>query len=262
VVTGIERFREHFRGFGQAYVLIGGAACDAWMTRSGLPFRKTKDLDIVLVIEAVTPTFVARFREFVEAGDYEVRQRQATGAREFHRFVKPKASGYPFMLELFSRAPEGIDLFAGQEIVPVPLEEAVASLSAILMEKGYYELVMDNRYDADGLSLVGVGGLVPLKARAWLDLRNRKDGGKGVDENDIKKHRNDVFRLALTLAGDGGPEVASDIRRDLLEFLAAFPDGSEEWTAVLQALNGTLRAASLPSPADFREAIATFFRLG
>ena len=136
MVIGMDRFREHFRGFENAYVLIGGAACDAWMSRSGLPFRKTKDLDIVLVIEAIDPAFVARFKEFVAAGRYQVRQRQETGRREFYRFQKPAEEGYPSMLELFSRAPADLDLGPDQQVVPVPVEASVASLSAILMDEG------------------------------------------------------------------------------------------------------------------------------
>ncbi len=58
MVVGLDRFRQHFHGMEASYVLIGGAACDAWMARSGLPFRATRDLDIVLVVEAIKPEFV------------------------------------------------------------------------------------------------------------------------------------------------------------------------------------------------------------
>ena len=70
MVVGLERFRDHFRGLEGSYVLIGGTACDAWMARSGLKFRATRDLDIVLVIEALEPDFVARFKKFVSTGRY------------------------------------------------------------------------------------------------------------------------------------------------------------------------------------------------
>jgi hypothetical protein len=255
----MDRFREHFRGFETAYVLIGGAACDAWMSRSGLPFRKTKDLDIVLVIEAIEPAFVARFKEFVAAGHYQVRQRQEAGRREFFRFLKPAEDGYPSMLELFSRAPADLDLGPDQQVAPVAVEASVASLSAILMDEGYYELVLAKRYDSDGIPMVGADGLIPLKARAWLDLSRRKADGESIDENDIKKHRNDVFRLALTLTGELGPEMASGIRADLQAFLAAFPITSSEWPGILHALQGTVR--NPPSPGDLLEAIQSRFRL-
>jgi hypothetical protein len=230
------------------------------MSRSDLPFRKTKDLDIVLVIEAIDPAFVARFKEFVAAGRYQVRQRQETGRREFYRFQKPAEEGYPSMLELFSRAPADLDLGPDQQVAPVAVEASVASLSAILMDEGYYELVLSCRYDADGIPMVGADGLIPLKARAWLDLSRRKAASEAIDENDIKKHRNDVFRLALTLTGEAGPEVAEGILADLEAFVAAFPAASPEWPGIAQALQGTVRTP--PAPSALLEAIRTRFRLG
>lgn len=262
MVVGLQRFREHFRGYESAFVLIGGAACDAWMSTNALTFRKTKDLDIVLVVEAVDLRFVERFRDFAEAGDYEERVRQQTGKREYFRFVKPKTSDYPFMLELFSRAPAGLELALGQNIVPVAVDASFVSLSAILMEEGYYELVVATRYEADGVPMVGVDGLIPLKARAWQDLKTRSDAGEKIDENDIKKHRNDVFRLALTLTGDGGRDLAENIRADLERFLAAFPDDSEDWPSIENAVQATMGAGTRLSLAELRQAITGYFRLG
>ena len=47
MVAGMDIFREHFRGFADRYILIGGAACEIAMNEAGLGFRATKDLDIV-----------------------------------------------------------------------------------------------------------------------------------------------------------------------------------------------------------------------
>ncbi len=58
MVKGLELFREHFREYTDRYVLIGGAACDLAMGEAGLDFRATKDLDIVLCVEALDKTFV------------------------------------------------------------------------------------------------------------------------------------------------------------------------------------------------------------
>jgi hypothetical protein len=102
MVKGLEVFREHFRNFADHYVLIGGAACDIAMTGAGLPFRATKDLDIVLYVEALDAAFVRAFWEFVRMGGYEV-QEKSTGEKQFYRFQKPANADNPFMLELFSR---------------------------------------------------------------------------------------------------------------------------------------------------------------
>lgn len=45
MVKGLARFREHFRDRTDAFVVIGGVACDEWLGAQGLPFRPTKDID-------------------------------------------------------------------------------------------------------------------------------------------------------------------------------------------------------------------------
>ncbi len=135
-----------------------------------------------------------------------------------------------------------------------------ASLSAILMDEGYYGLVLQTRYVDDGIPMVAVEGLIPLKAKAWLDLQARRGAGQHVDEDDIKKHRNDVFRLALTLTGEP-VEIAQAIRTDLAAFLAAFPDGTADWPSIASALQATMGAKTRLSLPDLRQAIAVYFRL-
>lgn len=52
MVSGIEKFKEFFSEYKEQYVLIGGAACDIVMEESAGEFRATKDLDLVLIVEA------------------------------------------------------------------------------------------------------------------------------------------------------------------------------------------------------------------
>jgi predicted nucleotidyltransferase len=61
MVKGLEIFRERFRNYSDRYVLIGGTACDLAMREAGLEFRATKDLDIVLCVEALDTAFVEAF---------------------------------------------------------------------------------------------------------------------------------------------------------------------------------------------------------
>lgn len=61
MVKGLHIFRDKFRKYADQYALIGGTACDLAMTAAGLEFRATKDLDIVLCIEAVDAAFVDAF---------------------------------------------------------------------------------------------------------------------------------------------------------------------------------------------------------
>ena len=121
MVRGLDLFRARFKEFEGSLVLIGGAACDEWFGSVGLEFRGTKDLDIVLIIEVLSPAAIKALRAFVAEGGYEIRER-TEGVPVLYRFAKPKDESFPFMLEFFSRKPEGIQLGEGQGIIPVPAD--------------------------------------------------------------------------------------------------------------------------------------------
>lgn len=71
MVTGIDSFKEWFKGSEEQYAIIGGTACDILMTEEGLDFRATKDIDLVLIIEAVDANFGKKFWEYVKQAGYE-----------------------------------------------------------------------------------------------------------------------------------------------------------------------------------------------
>jgi hypothetical protein len=217
VVKGLDFFREHFREYTDRYVLIGGTACDLAMGEAGLDFRATKDLDIVLCVEALDKEFVEAFWAFVRNGNYQ-RQEKSTGKKQYYRFQTPDTEGYPFMLELFSRVPDALSLADDSHLTPIPTDEGVSSLSAILMSDDYYRFLHAGKKELDGLSFVGPEHLVPLKARAWLDLSERRSRGEIVDKKSIKKHKNDVFRLYQILSPDFDGDVPDSIKDDLREF--------------------------------------------
>lgn len=63
--------------------------------------------------------------------------------------------------------------------------------------------------------------ILPFKAKAWLDLTQRKQEGQAVDSKVIKKHRNDVFRLSVLLAPSRRVELPDSIMSDMEQFLIA-----------------------------------------
>ena len=71
MVTGIDSFKEWFKGGEEQYAIIGGTACDILMTEDGLDFRATKDIDLVRSIEAVDANFGKKFWEYVKQAGYE-----------------------------------------------------------------------------------------------------------------------------------------------------------------------------------------------
>ena len=136
MVNGIDIFREHFNHFKEQYTVIGGFACDLLMNDAGLDFRQTVDIDMVLIVEALTTDFAKAFWAFIEAGGYQARQR-SNGQPEFYRFVDPTNPAYPKMIELFSRPQSNVVLQPDTHLMPLHIDDEVSSLSAILLNDEY-----------------------------------------------------------------------------------------------------------------------------
>ena len=218
MVKGINQFKAHFEKFNDRYVLIGGAACYLAMEGAGLDFRVTKDLDIVLHMEALDAEFVEAFWGFIKKGGYKNRQK-STGKKLFYRFYEPEDSTFPWMLELFSRIPDALILHDDAHLAPIPVDAEASSLSAILLDDAYYHFIHESKIENDGFTVAPPECLLPLKARAWLDLTGMRDTGEKVAAKDIKKHKNDVFRIFQLIAPNTHVVLPDKIRNDLQRFL-------------------------------------------
>ncbi len=150
MVKGIDIFQEYFNEYTDQYVLIGGAACSVSFEEQDINFgRTTKDLDIVLIVEAQTKEFGERFWKFIKDGKYRIRAK-SNGEPQFYRFDKPE-------------------------------------------------------------------WIIPFKAKAWLDLREKKD----VDSSDIKKHRNDIIRIVSDMVLQKCI-LPDEVRKDMEKFIEQF----------------------------------------
>lgn len=129
MVRGLSGFKEWFVGYERNYAIIGGVACDMLMNAAGMDFRATRDIDMVLFIEAMNADFGARFWEYIKEGGYEHR-RKSTDTPQFYRFTNPVSPNYPYMIELFSRRTERILLPAEAVLTPLPIEDDISSLSS------------------------------------------------------------------------------------------------------------------------------------
>lgn len=219
MVRGLDSFRTWFRGYEDQYAIIGGTACDLLMSDGGLEFRATKDIDLVLIVEAVDSAFAARFWDYVLAAGYEHRKK-STGEPQFYRFTNPKTRDYPAMIELFARKPDTILLPEDAVLTPLPVDEEISSLSAILLNDDYYLFLKQGRVQLSGVTILDAPYLIPFKAKAWLDLSNRKTAGEHVDSKNIRKHKNDVFRLTeLLVPGQDQPlDLPETIINDMRQF--------------------------------------------
>lgn len=216
MVHGIEKFKTEFSQFAEQYVLIGGSACSLILEDLNSEFRATKDLDIVLVVEALKEDFVKAFCDFVEKGGYEHINRNKEN--QYYRFSKPKDDNFPAMLELFSRKPEYLNSIETR-LAPIHVNDDVISLSAILLDDDYYNLIATGSVKVDNISVLRIEYLLLFKMKAWLDLSERKSKGENVDSKDIKKHKNDVVRLAVNIDSNASVAISDRIKEDVTRFL-------------------------------------------
>ena len=220
MVSGVESFRKWFAEYTDQYTIIGGTACDLLMREDGLDFRATRDIDMVLIVESLTPEFGRRFWEYVKAAGYEHRNK-STGEPQFYRFSKPSSREYPYMIELFSGRVDAIELPEDAVLTPLPLDDEISSLSAILMDADYYQFLREGKIVLNDIPVLDAAHLIPFKAKAWLDLTERNRNGEHVDSKNIRKHKNDVFRLSILLTSDIRVILSAAIRSDLEKFFSA-----------------------------------------
>lgn len=113
----------------------------------------------------------------------------------------------------------------------------MSSLSAILLNQAYYEFLLGGRQQTAELSYISANRLIPFKAKAWLDLSERKKNGEQIDSRNIRKHRNDVLALSGLLTGDI-VELSESITADMALFLELL--AKEEIDFKQQNLKGDL----------------------
>lgn len=217
-------FRLHFEGYEDHYVLIGGTATMILLSEARLSSRATKDLDIVLSIEALTREFVNHFWKFVNEGGYECYKKK-NGAKCFYRFQKPTNESFPFMLELLTD--RSIDYEEMNQVVhPLVLDDEIISLSAILLNQDYYQFLMNNKIKINGIMVVNEIALIPLKICAFLDLTKKKSNGESIGSVTINKHKYDVYRLVQLLTPDPLNNLPTIIKDEVRLFCSEINDDS------------------------------------
>jgi hypothetical protein len=228
MVKGIDKFKEFFADYADNYIIIGGTACDIYEEKYAQVPRATKDIDIILVIEALSSEFVTKFWEFIRVANYDERNKGVSDGNiykhEYYRFKKPEDNQFPYQIELFSRSIELIPLPEDAHITPIPIDDDLSSLSAILMNDDYYNFTIEHSLVEDSMHLAKIESLICLKAKAVLDLNERKTTGERIDSRHIDKHRKDVFRLSAMLAEDNNFQIPASLKSDLTEFSLIIKD--------------------------------------
>ena len=217
MVIGIDKFKEYFKDFTGSYIIIGGTACDIILNDAGFTPRATKDIDMILIVEALKPEFVKQFWAFIKEANYE-RKEKSEDQGKYYRFLNPENKEFPKQVELFSRTPDIIDIEEESKLTPIPVDDDTSSLSAILLDDEYYKYTIKHSKVEDDLNIANTEALICLKAKAFLDMTEQKSQGKEVDSKNIRKHKTDVFRMATMLTSEDVFELPDSIKADMQSF--------------------------------------------
>ena len=88
-----------------------------------------------------------------------------------------------------------------------------------MLDNNYYNFLKEGRTIVNDITVLGAEYLIPFKMNAWLDLSNKKASGEHVDNKNIKKHKNDVFRLSELIDTDIKILVENIIYADIVKFV-------------------------------------------
>lgn len=218
MVRGLDIFKKYFADYPDQYVIIGGTACDIILGAAGLKPRATKDIDIILVVEALNGDFVKQFWQFIKDGKYE-RKEKSDDERQYFRFVKPENADFPHQIELFARNPDLIGLNVEAHLTPIPVDDDLSSLSAILLDDDYYKYMLEHSELEDGLRRANTEALICLKAKAYYEIKYRIANGGKEDGKHLKKHKADVFRLAVTMSEKPVYVLHERMKTDMQKFI-------------------------------------------
>lgn len=233
MVIGLDKFREYFAGEEDKYIIIGGTACDVNLRDTNTEPRDTVDIDIILIFENMTADFGRKFWKFIDDGGYHNRSRKRGEGKEpvpeLFRFMKPENHGYPQQLELLSVHPDILGEPNGFHLTPIPVGESIPSLSAIIMDKEYYDFTLSRRKVIDGLSVADFIALLCLKATAFVNLSlQKKEDPNSVQGHDIRKHRDDVFKLLSAIENTDTIMLPENIKTKVEAFTSQIEESCED----------------------------------
>lgn len=219
------------------------------MTGTEVRARATHGIDMIIVVERMTPQYGEQFWQFIREAGYRPEKSKAKEGEspkyEMYRFIDGK-TGYPEMIELLSRHPDALGEPKGLVIEPLPIDGELSSLSAIIMDDDYYQFTIEHSRLTDDIRHADSAALIALKARAYLNLLQDKQNGKHVNSKDIKKHRSDVLKNVVIMTEDEVPAPAS-IVECIKEFVMSIRN---DWAELANPL-----AKSLDQNSEFVDAL-------
>jgi PleD family two-component response regulator len=82
----------------------------------------------------------------------------------------------------------------------------------------------------DGIHRANNEALICLKAKAYLDISERIANGSKEDSKQLRKHKGDIFRLAVMLAENDVFELPGTIKKQMQTFADSIASGLPDKT--------------------------------
>lgn len=209
--VGLSHFENYFKDYRDHYVVVGGFATlmllDKQLEGHG---KATYDIDLVLLTNS-SVTMSRRIKSYIKEGDYTV-QKGEKDLFIYYRFFEPKVDEFAKEIELFAVNEQKFELDENQRIIPIDPEEGLYSLSAIMLDGEYFEMIKSNIDDSNQVPCTNTIATIKLKISAFYDLKKRGD-------DKWKKHRRDIIKLALILTGEERIELKGRMVEDVRLFM-------------------------------------------
>ena len=226
IASEIQQFERDFAPFSDSFIVIGGSACRAVLSGGPIQPRRTRDIDMVLVLENVGKDFISAFWKFIKEGGYKFASRKnAEGEVKyvFYSFVGG-SDGYPSQIEILSKPVGGIGQPADYHIEYIEIDEDYSHLSAIILNPDYYAYLTTHYVVREGIRYASPDSLICLKTLAYMNLSAERAAGKQVNSDDLKKHRRDVMMAVASLDPTEVFEVSAHIKEVLNSFAQAIAE--------------------------------------
>ncbi len=89
-----------------------------------------------------------------------------------------------------------------------------------MMDDDYYNFAVSHTIELQGVQVLDKFSLIVLKAKAYISNLARKQAGNKVQQDDIDKHKKDVYRLSFLLDEQKDSiELSENIQKDMRQFI-------------------------------------------
>ena len=111
---------------------------------------------------------------------------------QYYRFIEPKKENFAKEIELFASNENMLELDENQRIIPIDPEEGLYSLSAIMLDKEYFEMIKNNIDKNHVAPCTNTQATILLKMSAFYDFEQDVDSKmlkSIVDKLPVEKNR-------------------------------------------------------------------------